>query len=676
MSNIRVDLTAPIYDGKEVVFRSPADCSQVTGLILYYGDTSQEFMFADAHGNNVGDIDHLFAENVVVKVILDLKTGMAFVQNADTNVYLEGRFAECLTHTEQSLTEEQKAQARANIGAAKEAESVNVLVGEETVATPTIVVVEEDTLLYKIEDNGVEIFGIGNLFNKDAWIPNKRYDDSGNIVNDGSSGYVDTLFPVDISMHLSSTITLQRLYLFDKNREFIGRTAYGFSGNTKQKLSNFITNETKYIKVQCGISDVEQKLNTAQIRLTLPSESTDISQTPYTPFFLSESTDGTLFVGRNFVRSETSSTATIKTYGVVNDSVYAGRTSALFNTIDVWEPESVDDGYSNPTTEWGTPPSRENWMAEDKYTYYDFLDHYYDIYLGKSKDGYCVTKKSLGQDCANSGHEIFEYDFCPVNYKYTVLLSAGMNADETQGIWGLATFIRCVMNREEPNVSIARDNIRFKVIPIINASGFDSTPLSYRYADGVNPNYNFNHKDSWSRHTGTGKGEYPDSNIATVILKKWLNDNSGRADLWIDLHTGRWKVDTDTSKTIIDVRVADSSMSAAFAPYKALIKQFYIEKGFITADDDIGYVQVVRDNLDYQKGVYAFDVCGIPSIMPEMHLESTGYGTDGYTNNAPNGIKAYVLQIRAMVMAYINVACGNALALDSEKDARFHNRYL
>lgn len=92
--NIRVDLNTPISDGTEVVFRSPIDCSQITGLIVYYngGTDSQEFMFADAHGNNVGDIDHLFAENVVVKVILDVTTGMAFVQNPDTNSYLEYRF--------------------------------------------------------------------------------------------------------------------------------------------------------------------------------------------------------------------------------------------------------------------------------------------------------------------------------------------------------------------------------------------------------------------------------------------------------------------------------------------------------------------------------------------------------------------------------------------------------
>ena len=96
--NVKVEYSTPIYDGTEVVFRSPVDCSQVTGLIVYYPEngatTSKEFAFADAHGNNVGDIDHLFAENVVVKVILDVTTSMAFVQNADTNAYLEGRFKE------------------------------------------------------------------------------------------------------------------------------------------------------------------------------------------------------------------------------------------------------------------------------------------------------------------------------------------------------------------------------------------------------------------------------------------------------------------------------------------------------------------------------------------------------------------------------------------------------
>lgn len=97
MANIRVDVNYAIKDGSEIVFRSPVDCSQITGLIVYYpgedgNTTSKVFALADAHGNNVGDIDHLFAENVVVKVILDVSSGMAFVQNADTNAYIESTF--------------------------------------------------------------------------------------------------------------------------------------------------------------------------------------------------------------------------------------------------------------------------------------------------------------------------------------------------------------------------------------------------------------------------------------------------------------------------------------------------------------------------------------------------------------------------------------------------------
>ena len=104
MANIRIDLGYTIKDGSEVVFRSPVDCSAITGLIVYYpgtdgATTSKVFALSDAHGNNVGDIDHLFAENVVVKVILDVTSGMAFVQNADTNAYIEGTFVKSVNNT-------------------------------------------------------------------------------------------------------------------------------------------------------------------------------------------------------------------------------------------------------------------------------------------------------------------------------------------------------------------------------------------------------------------------------------------------------------------------------------------------------------------------------------------------------------------------------------------------
>ena len=96
--NVRVDLRTPIYDGMEVVFKAPCGASEVTGLIVYYpgdsGVASSVFSFADAHTNDLGDLDELFAEGAVVKVILDTETNMAFVQNAATNAYLEKRFRE------------------------------------------------------------------------------------------------------------------------------------------------------------------------------------------------------------------------------------------------------------------------------------------------------------------------------------------------------------------------------------------------------------------------------------------------------------------------------------------------------------------------------------------------------------------------------------------------------
>jgi hypothetical protein len=97
MPKIRVDLEATVINGQALTFKSPADCSQITGLIIYYpvGDstTSKTFQFADAHGNNVGG-KSLFANDVLVKVLLDTELNRAYVQNADTNAYLEGKLAE------------------------------------------------------------------------------------------------------------------------------------------------------------------------------------------------------------------------------------------------------------------------------------------------------------------------------------------------------------------------------------------------------------------------------------------------------------------------------------------------------------------------------------------------------------------------------------------------------
>lgn len=98
MAKLRVDLTEPLLNGMDIKFKAPSDCTAVDGLIVYAPDnnggiSSQVFTFKDAHGNTLTGLGNLFAVNVLVKVMVDTETGSAYIQNADTNKYLENKIA-------------------------------------------------------------------------------------------------------------------------------------------------------------------------------------------------------------------------------------------------------------------------------------------------------------------------------------------------------------------------------------------------------------------------------------------------------------------------------------------------------------------------------------------------------------------------------------------------------
>lgn len=83
MSNIRVDLDYPIYDGANVTFKAPCDCTGAEGLTVYYPGGSKNFVLCDAHGVNISGIGDVFMKGVPVKAILDVTGTRAFVQNGD-----------------------------------------------------------------------------------------------------------------------------------------------------------------------------------------------------------------------------------------------------------------------------------------------------------------------------------------------------------------------------------------------------------------------------------------------------------------------------------------------------------------------------------------------------------------------------------------------------------------
>ena len=97
MATINVTLTEPLRDGMEVKFQAPCDCTAVTGLTLTYptndGTTaSRSMVFMDAHGNRLTGVGNLFVEGSYIKVLADTTNNVAYIQNADTNSYLEGEF--------------------------------------------------------------------------------------------------------------------------------------------------------------------------------------------------------------------------------------------------------------------------------------------------------------------------------------------------------------------------------------------------------------------------------------------------------------------------------------------------------------------------------------------------------------------------------------------------------
>lgn len=95
MANIKVVLDHPFYDGMTITFNAPCECHEVNGVTVCFLDEAREFTFRDAHGNDLTGMGNLFAENVLVKAVLDVTNGYAYLQNADTNAYLEG----CLSPT-------------------------------------------------------------------------------------------------------------------------------------------------------------------------------------------------------------------------------------------------------------------------------------------------------------------------------------------------------------------------------------------------------------------------------------------------------------------------------------------------------------------------------------------------------------------------------------------------
>lgn len=99
MAYIKLELDHPLVDGEIVTFKAPCNSDVISGLKVYYDDitdsaittTNKVFTFKDTHANNLTSIGNLFMTGAYVSVILDTTSNCAYIQNADTNGYLENK---------------------------------------------------------------------------------------------------------------------------------------------------------------------------------------------------------------------------------------------------------------------------------------------------------------------------------------------------------------------------------------------------------------------------------------------------------------------------------------------------------------------------------------------------------------------------------------------------------
>lgn len=304
----------------------------------------------------------------------------------------------------------------------------------------------------------------------------------------------------------------------------------------------------------------------------------------------------------------------------------------------------------------------------------EFLANWYDIYLGLHDDGMLVTKNLIGYDQTGE-YPVYEYDFKPKNYNRTILLSSGLHAYELSASFGLAHIIKDLMTTpyKHEGFKYMRENVRIKIIPILNPWGYNQTPKVYANSNGVNPNRNFNFEGSWDAYPNKPgdewnyKGTEPFSEQETKNIANWLYYNKEIADFWIDCHTGY----DDSSHDIWCLYQSYSSLVPKIESARSkLVDRIKTRYGVTTVND---HAQV--DYVNNIKIEWSEKAIGIPMMVIEQSPLNNKWKTGSYNNNG-GAIREYATQAYVFIQELLSCENVKFNLLDyiySLKDYIFNN---
>lgn len=328
-------------------------------------------------------------------------------------------------------------------------------------------------------------------------------------------------------------------------------------------------------------------------------------------------------------------------YDVNGNEVYSSGGLISFN---IFEPTNAPTNYISAS-------SRNNRGDILDVSTSQFLSLFYDDYLTNPPDGVTVTKSSIGKD--NSGtYDIYEYDFCPTNWSRLILLSSGMHSYELSASFGLANFINNLYsddNLSNEAFRYIRENVRIKVIPVINPWGFNQNPKKYGDNIGVNPNRNFDYDDRWNdfpsytpaQNEWNVKGAYPFAVAETINLAKWADEN-WTAEFWIDCHT-----DNDNGSYDLDVySLSGSKLATPINNAITKIRTWFAGKYSKSA--------VVKHLLDSDGSIRQFwseYVSGVPTFTLEQSPRRTTFGTTA--QNSASDISNYCTNLSTFVQEFL-----------------------
>ena len=309
----------------------------------------------------------------------------------------------------------------------------------------------------------------------------------------------------------------------------------------------------------------------------------------------------------------------------------------------IFVPQNVSD-------EWNTGGYNDTAQAKTlAVSTSEFLEMFYDCFVSAPPSGMTVTKQSIGKD--ESGmYDMWEYDFCPTNYNRTILLSSGMHTYELAASFGLANFISHLYTDTGNNAfDYIRNNVRIKVIPVVNPWGFNQSPKRYGNVNGVNLNRNFDIDRQWanfpfytpSENEWNVKGGAPFSEAEVTNLAKWALDN-WNAEFWIDCHTGLGYNDKALWVYYSSDSVILDKINGGISAIEAWFKETY------------GGECVTTRTIDNEGSIRMrwTEICaGIPGMTLEQAPGRTSFGTA--TNNDSGDISNYSTNISTFVQEFL-----------------------